>query len=593
MLAARDQRPTGLDRLLDDVAHVDRRELQHDLALIDSIDVEQVVDEPDQVRRLATDHLDGVGRMPLLAEVRAAQDLDGRADRSERIAELVREDRKELVLVAIRRAQLILGSAPLGDVRHRDHAAPRVAVGVAHGPGAEQHGGRRRVTARKQVLGAVQRHAVHHCVEIGCAALSPELKSLAEAQQHRVAPAQLERGTARSNHARVGVANHDGVHSLLEDRPLERLRGDDRFVGLLPREVGYDQADAAFLRQQRHRYQHGHAAAVFLEEAELALRCRAGVRREQRRDQRAVARRDELGEHPPYQCLDRVAEHVGERLIGIENVAAVGQRHGTLLHPLDHQAIRAMRASERLHFVRRAVVDDERVDLAAPDRAQRLLGLVEPQPRREVRDQQRDAVLIRSRQGREERAERAAVRTFYRHVGLRTRAAAAVAERVEQRSTRLFHQVGEPHADDVTGHEPDHRGEARVRVQHVAIGRDGHRAVVHVLDERAIAAARGTEQQHLRVVLVLRDDDRVDLAAFDRVHRGGGLVLGAVVHARHDQAHAMAFEQRDRRDPHAQLHAGGAREAQHGKRARGTVAEHRGEQRMIGRAHDLDDLPAE
>ncbi len=114
-----------------------------------------------------------------------------------------------------------------------------------------------------------------------------------------------------------------------------------------------------------------------------------------------------------------------------------------------------------------------------------------------------------------------------------------------------------------------------------------------MLDEGAIPAARGAEQQHPRVVLALGDDDRVDFSALDREHGRDRLVFLAVVHAGDDQAHPVAVEQRDRCDPYGHLHAGRGREPEHGDGARTTIGEQRGEQRVIGRAHDLDDLPAE
>ena len=86
-----------------------------DRAARDARDVEQVVDQPRQVQRLA---VDDVAR-PLscgLSIDAARHDLDGVADRRERIAQLVREDREELVLVPVGSLQRGLGARALGDL---------------------------------------------------------------------------------------------------------------------------------------------------------------------------------------------------------------------------------------------------------------------------------------------------------------------------------------------------------------------------------------------------------------------------------------------------------------------------------------------
>ncbi len=71
--------------------------MQSDLAGGDALDVEQIVDEVREVSDLPPDHLTRLGRGTLLC-VHAPQHSDGAADRAERIAQLVREHRQELVL---------------------------------------------------------------------------------------------------------------------------------------------------------------------------------------------------------------------------------------------------------------------------------------------------------------------------------------------------------------------------------------------------------------------------------------------------------------------------------------------------------------
>jgi hypothetical protein len=119
---------------------------QLDLAAGDARDVEQVVDEARELAHLAVDHVVG----PLQARRGGglgAQDLDRVAHRSERIAQLVGEDREELVLAAVgllqclgelrildrHRAQVLLGALALVDVG-------AVAVPLHHAAGFVVHG---------------------------------------------------------------------------------------------------------------------------------------------------------------------------------------------------------------------------------------------------------------------------------------------------------------------------------------------------------------------------------------------------------------------------------------------------------------------
>ncbi len=380
-------------------------------------------------------------------EIDRAEDLDRGPDRRERIAKLVREDREELVLVAIGFAEPVNGRAPLGDVGHRNDAAARHPVRIGDGPGAQQH---RRVGdagAAQVVLGAAH-GPVQRGREVRRPAVGFEWEALGERQQQRVLAAKLERRSARADHAPVEIAEHDRVDGLLEDRAFERLRRDHRLVGLLPREVRDDQADAAFLGQQRHRDERRHPAAVLVQQRELALSRRAVLRLDQRGEQRAVDRRHELRERHADQLGDRPADHLRERLIRVEDLAARGQGDRALLHPLDHDAVGTVRAGQRLHLVAVGLRHDERVDLAAADRAQRFLGLVEAQAAREVGDDQRHAVRVGRGQRRERSAERAAVAAVERDLGVRRGAAAPVAERLDQRAARLVDEVRELHADE-------------------------------------------------------------------------------------------------------------------------------------------------
>ena len=82
----------GLDCRGDDLGCVDRLDLELDLPARDPRHVEQIVDKPDELPELATDHLDRPFelRRILLAHL---QDVHGIADRGQRVAQLVRQHR--------------------------------------------------------------------------------------------------------------------------------------------------------------------------------------------------------------------------------------------------------------------------------------------------------------------------------------------------------------------------------------------------------------------------------------------------------------------------------------------------------------------
>ena len=78
--------------------------LQRDLALADARDVEQVLDQARQLRDLAVGDVGGPGQLRL-GRREPADHLERGADRRERVAQLVREHRQELVLAPVRLLQ--------------------------------------------------------------------------------------------------------------------------------------------------------------------------------------------------------------------------------------------------------------------------------------------------------------------------------------------------------------------------------------------------------------------------------------------------------------------------------------------------------
>jgi hypothetical protein len=101
MISLLENRTRHLERSHHHLSDLDALLAQLDLSARDARDVEQIVDQPHEMRDLPFDDL-------LLVRRRAAQphQLKGRDDRRERIAQLVAEHREKLVLRAIGRACL-------------------------------------------------------------------------------------------------------------------------------------------------------------------------------------------------------------------------------------------------------------------------------------------------------------------------------------------------------------------------------------------------------------------------------------------------------------------------------------------------------
>ena len=94
--------------VLDDLAELDGLAVQRDLALRDARHVEQIVDEAGEVRDLPLDDLAHPGDARVVRR-HLVEHLRGRDDRRERIAQLVRQHREELVLAPVRFLELLLG----------------------------------------------------------------------------------------------------------------------------------------------------------------------------------------------------------------------------------------------------------------------------------------------------------------------------------------------------------------------------------------------------------------------------------------------------------------------------------------------------
>ena len=120
-----DERPDGLDGVVHDRGELERLLSKLDLSERDATHVEQVVHEPHHVADLALHHV-GAGGDDRGVIAGQAHDPERVADRRERVPQLVRQHREELVLSPVgvgevggEAAQLRLEASPLGDVGAR------------------------------------------------------------------------------------------------------------------------------------------------------------------------------------------------------------------------------------------------------------------------------------------------------------------------------------------------------------------------------------------------------------------------------------------------------------------------------------------
>ena len=118
-LASLRHRPESLDSFADDLSEIDFLELDGDLAGVDLGKEEKVSHEVEQAARVPVD--DAEESLLLCSELRTflEEELDVPANRGERGAELVRDERDELILHAVELAQalVLLGQKPLNGLR--------------------------------------------------------------------------------------------------------------------------------------------------------------------------------------------------------------------------------------------------------------------------------------------------------------------------------------------------------------------------------------------------------------------------------------------------------------------------------------------
>jgi hypothetical protein len=107
-------RAGGFDGVLDDRRQLDLLYAELDLALADPAHVEKVVNQPDELPDLTLNHVHHrLSRFPVRGS--QPQDLQGVADRGERIAQFMGQHREELALAAVGLPQCLFGALTLDD----------------------------------------------------------------------------------------------------------------------------------------------------------------------------------------------------------------------------------------------------------------------------------------------------------------------------------------------------------------------------------------------------------------------------------------------------------------------------------------------
>ncbi len=128
-----DERPCCLDRLRDHTRELERNSRERDLSARHARDVEQVIDEAHEVLGLPQDHLALVRRGHVASQL---HELDRREDGRERVPELVRQERQELVLPTVGLAHRSLRLLESRHVHEGPDRPPRRAARIAQWDGA-------------------------------------------------------------------------------------------------------------------------------------------------------------------------------------------------------------------------------------------------------------------------------------------------------------------------------------------------------------------------------------------------------------------------------------------------------------------------
>ena len=251
-----DGRPRRVDRGLQHRAEVDSLASHLQLVLCDPRHVEQVVGQPHQLHQLPLHRharfLDDLGLVP-----GQAHDLEGTAQRRQRIAQFVGERRQELVLATVRLDQRQLGELLLGEVDADADAAVDVAVRVVKRLDVVLDVGDRPVAADdldvvadRRAMGDGELHRQLFLGQILPAALDAIRRRRTVGRRHRDIAA--ERHAEQRRERQVG--RNEPAIGIVSDGDRHGRRGDQRLEAAqpLPELVGGEIVDRFEARSVRH-----------------------------------------------------------------------------------------------------------------------------------------------------------------------------------------------------------------------------------------------------------------------------------------------------------------------------------------------------
>src|SRR5204863_2859031 len=80
--------------------------------------------------------------------------------------------------------------------------------------------------------------------------------------------------------------------------------------------------------------------------------------------------------------LERLADQRREAGVRVQDLAATGEDDGAFLHLFDEVSVRLFGAMQRVDLAAGRALNDQRIDLALPDRSQHVLGFRETRAQR-------------------------------------------------------------------------------------------------------------------------------------------------------------------------------------------------------------------
>ena len=195
---------------------------------------------------------------------------------------------------------------------------------------------------------------------------------------HVVACKLVRRSTGMDDQS-VLVANNDRLRGAVENLARQFLRRDNFLVSLLLGQIGNDQAQAIDTVEMNrvHRTVGGNLRPIFGAENNLRLNPPFLGAREQSFQKPAVVGRDQSRDRRTDNLFQWRADYLRKAPVAIQNRAIERQGRSAFMHFLQQNAVRVIRAFERINLLARRCRDDQRIDLAIANRLQRTLQLFE------------------------------------------------------------------------------------------------------------------------------------------------------------------------------------------------------------------------